>query len=208
MWNEEASLRDYIDWALDVPMFLFKRGNEVISNTGQSFRSFMHEGFGEHRATAEDWTLHLNTLFPEVRLKRTLKDARRGFSAVRLDVRAARAVDRTHVRRDCPRRSRATDGGMDLRQMETLRATAAMQGLRAEFDGGKLAHTAERILQIARDGLERRHRLHPVTGQDETMYLNSLAELVERGWTPADRVLDGFEGQEPPRSEVLRRIRP
>ncbi len=30
---------DYIEWALDAPMFLFKRDNQVVENTGQTFRA-------------------------------------------------------------------------------------------------------------------------------------------------------------------------
>src|SRR6185369_11036529 len=65
--------QDYIEWALDAPMFLVKRGNEVIENTGQSFRSFMKHGFKGHYPNLKDWETHLNTLFPEVRLKRTIE---------------------------------------------------------------------------------------------------------------------------------------
>src|SRR6185369_13044251 len=64
---------DYVEWALDAPMFLVKRGTEVVENTGQSFRSFMKHGFRGHRPTSKDWETHLNTLFPEVRLKRTIE---------------------------------------------------------------------------------------------------------------------------------------
>ena len=63
----------YVEWALDAGMFLFKRGQQVIANTGQTFRSFLRDGYGEHRATYSDWVLHLNTLFPEVRLKKTIE---------------------------------------------------------------------------------------------------------------------------------------
>jgi glutamate--cysteine ligase len=51
---------DYVEWALDAPMFLIKRGAEVIENTGQSFRSFMKHGFRGHRPTLKDWETHLN----------------------------------------------------------------------------------------------------------------------------------------------------
>ena len=44
---------DYVEWALDAPMFLVKRGGEVIENTGQSFRSFMKHGFARPPPDAE-----------------------------------------------------------------------------------------------------------------------------------------------------------
>ncbi|RYE92961.1 MAG: glutamate--cysteine ligase, partial [Myxococcales bacterium] len=73
VWHEGSTYADYVEWALDVPMFLFKRGGQPVENTGQSFRSFLRHGFRGHRASAGDWEMHVNTIFPEVRLKRTLE---------------------------------------------------------------------------------------------------------------------------------------
>ena len=42
-------------------------------NTGQSFRSFWKDGFEGHKPNLDDWKTHLNTLFPEVRLKKTIE---------------------------------------------------------------------------------------------------------------------------------------
>jgi glutamate--cysteine ligase len=73
MWDAHASFEKYIAWALDIPMFLVKRAGHVVHNTGQTFRAFMRDGFQGTEATAEDWTTHLGTLFPEVRLKKTIE---------------------------------------------------------------------------------------------------------------------------------------
>ncbi|HTQ02879.1 MAG TPA: glutamate-cysteine ligase family protein, partial [Polyangiaceae bacterium] len=74
LWRlERPTYRDYVEWALDAGMFLFKRGERVLKNTGQTFRAFLADGFEGERATLEDWRLHLNTLFPEARLKNTLE---------------------------------------------------------------------------------------------------------------------------------------
>ncbi|MEO7037023.1 MAG: glutamate-cysteine ligase family protein, partial [Polyangiaceae bacterium] len=65
--------RDYVGWALDAGMFLIKRHGRPVTNTGQKFRDFMQNGYEGERATFGDWKLHLNTLFPEARLKSTLE---------------------------------------------------------------------------------------------------------------------------------------
>src|SRR4029077_20358528 len=54
-------------------MSLDNRAGQVIVNTGQSLRAFYKDGFAGHRATLDDWRLHLDTLFPEVRLKKTIE---------------------------------------------------------------------------------------------------------------------------------------
>ena len=69
----QPGYRDYVEWALDAGMFLIKRHGQPVLNTGQKFRDFMHNGYQGERATFGDWKLHLNTLFPEARLKSTLE---------------------------------------------------------------------------------------------------------------------------------------
>ena len=74
LWGvTKPGYRLYVEWALDAGMFLFKRAGKVVVNTGQTFRSFLADGFEGHRATIGDWKLHLQTLFPEARLKNTLE---------------------------------------------------------------------------------------------------------------------------------------
>jgi glutamate--cysteine ligase len=65
-----ASFRDYVDWALDVPLYFVLRGGRYRTEvTGVPFRRFLDTGLDGQRATLDDWRLHLTTLFPEVRLK-------------------------------------------------------------------------------------------------------------------------------------------
>ncbi len=41
---------DYIEWALDAPMFLVKRGTEIVENArAVTFRRFMKDGFRHPR---------------------------------------------------------------------------------------------------------------------------------------------------------------
>ena len=64
-----ASFTDYVEWALDVPLFFIYRHKRYITAPGVTFRKFMNEGYAGERATLADWELHLSTLFPDTRLK-------------------------------------------------------------------------------------------------------------------------------------------
>jgi glutamate--cysteine ligase len=69
-FRDDAGFIDYVRWALDVPMyFILRRGEYRTSVTGVPFRQFLEHGADGERATIDDWSLHLTTLFPEVRLK-------------------------------------------------------------------------------------------------------------------------------------------
>ena len=66
----------YVDYALDVPMYFIKRGDDYIDVAGSSFRDLFagkHPAVPGERATLSDWSNHVSTIFPEVRLKRYLE---------------------------------------------------------------------------------------------------------------------------------------
>lgn len=66
------SLERYVDWALEAPMLFLRRAGEY-RDTGLTFRGFLEQGHQGERATAQDWSDHLSTLFPEVRIKKILE---------------------------------------------------------------------------------------------------------------------------------------
>jgi glutamate--cysteine ligase len=180
-----ATYRDYIDWALSVPMFLIKRNDRPIANTEQTFRDFMKHGKDGHRATFADWQTHLNTLFPEVRLKRTIEvrsadsqNLRNApalsalwagllYDEVALDAADQRTHDFTHE------------------ELVQLRAQVWEDGLAAPWRGEPLTRLAKDIVEIARGGLSRRARKDQ-RGRDETVYLDVLQEVWASGRSPSD----------------------
>lgn len=189
LWKEDATLRDYVEWALDAPMFLIKRGGKVVGNTGQTFRMFLEAGMDGHRATAADWEAHLRTLFPEVRLKQTLEV--RGADATPIRYAAALPALWTGILYDALALSDADSltEGFTYAELEAARPRIAEQGLSARLHGKPLAFYAERILDIARRGLARRARSRG-NAEDEAIYLGPLMRLVERGQCPADELVE------------------
>ncbi len=68
--------RDYVEYALDVPMYLLIRDHEYIDLTrppGITFRQYMERGLGGSARPSEDWANHLTTIFTEVRLKKYIE---------------------------------------------------------------------------------------------------------------------------------------
>lgn len=204
LWKKNATYIDYVEWALDVPMFMFKRDGKKMVNTGQTFRSFFKTGFQGHRALASDWQMHLNTLFPEVRLKKTIEvraaDAQGAkmacalpalYSGILYDAKALAEAD-------------ALTHDWTLDEVTALRKDVPQKGLGARFRVGTLVPIAEKLLTIAEGGLERRAFLSP-SGNDERVHLARLKELVEKGETPADRLLQGLDRFVDPRAEILAR---
>jgi glutamate--cysteine ligase len=203
-----TSFEDYVTWALDAPMFLVKRGETVIENTGQSFRSYMRHGFHGEHATLKDWETHLNSLFPEVRLKRTIEV--RGADSLPSKLICALPALWTGIFYDGKAMDEAEELTRDFTfaELEALRPGVVDAGLRAEWRGAPLADLAEKVLEIASGGLQRRARLNG-SGQDERIHLAKLVALVEKAWCPADVLTEGIEKIPPAdlKREILTRAR-
>ncbi len=192
LWKKDAGYADYIEWALDVPMFLFKRNGQVFANTGQTFRSFWKDGFAGHKPNQTDWQTHLNTLFPEVRLKKTIEvrsaDAQNASIACALPALWAGLFYDAKALDDAD--ALTSDWTHD--EWSPLRNEIHMTGVRTKFRGEKLSKIALTILDIADGGLERRARLNP-KGKDERVHTAPLRRLVEKDQTPADALLEKID---------------
>jgi glutamate--cysteine ligase len=207
LWKADSSFEDYVEWALDVPMFLVKRNGKVVANTGQTFRAFWKDGFQGEEADIHDWELHLNTLFPEVRLKHTIEV--RGNDAQPTRFAAAIPAIFTGVFYDDTALGEAEVlvESLTFDEMEALRKEIAKLGLKAKLRGRPLAELAEKVLGVAKAGLVRRGR-RSAEGHDETVHLAALEPLVERGECPADLLVAEFP-KDPAAftAEVVRRTR-
>jgi glutamate--cysteine ligase len=203
MWGTRASFDRYVEWALDVPMFLFKRGGRAIANTGQTFRSFWRNGYDGHFATIEDWTLHLNTLFPEVRLKRTIEI--RGADMQSAELACALPALWTGILYDegALAAAEALVDGWTHDEVAKLRAQVWHDGLRTSFRGQALARVAEQMVSIAEGGLERRRLVDAATGNDERGYLAPLRKLVGQGKTPADVLVENVARAKDPKRAIV-----
>jgi glutamate--cysteine ligase len=191
VWRDAATFRDYVEWALDVPMFLFKRDGAIVANTGQTFRAFWKDGFEGHRANGDDWQLHLNTLFPDVRLKRTIEI--RGADSQPRDTAPALAALYAGLFYD----DRAIDAARSMvepwthSEVDAARSKVWREGLGTKLGGKQLAAWAEQILDIARHGLQRRAN-KDAKGRDESVYLDPIVKLASQGKSAASR-LDGVK---------------
>lgn len=207
MWDATATFARYIEWALDVPMFLVKRGSQVVHNTGQTFRAFMRDGFAGTQATADDWLAHLGTLFPEVRLKKTLEI--RGADSLPYDLTPALPAlckglfyDETALLR-----AEALVARVTYEEAERARSEIAARGLAAELGGRPLLELARELEDIGRTGLANLQSRACDARGDEGVYLDPLKELLARSECPADALLKALDLTAPLAPQVVSRCR-
>ena len=188
----------YCDYALDVPMYFVFRDGQYLDAAGLSFRDFLDGRLsilpGE-TPTVADWTDHLSTAFPEVRLKSFLE--MRGADGGRWSKICALPALWVGLLYDQGALDAAWDevGAWSIEERQTLRDAVPRQGLHAAVPGGgTLRDLGARILDISAAGLTARARLN-ASGDNEGGFLDPLRETIASGKTPAERLLDRYTGE-------------
>ena len=68
--NDGMTFKDYVNLLLNTPMIFINRENRTVDINGRlTFKQFMDKGFEGFTANIDDWALHSNLYFPEVRLR-------------------------------------------------------------------------------------------------------------------------------------------
>ncbi len=196
-FEDGFGFEQYVDYALDVPMYFVRRGGRYLDASGLSFRDFMAGKLsilpGE-RPALDDFVDHISTIFPEVRLKRFLE--MRGSDAGVWDRLCAYTAFWTGLLY-CP--TCLDDAwqmvkGWSAADREMLRQGVRTLGLKTPLpDGRPMQALAVDVMALARKGLKNRGR-RSASGDDETGYLMELDEIAASGITPAERLLARYHG--------------
>jgi glutamate--cysteine ligase len=196
VFEEGFGYERYCDYALDVPMYFVYRDGRYIDVAGESFRDFLEGKLPQlpgEKPTVTDWTDHLSTAFPEVRLKSFLE--MRGADGGRWSRICGLPALWVGLLYD----GQALDAAWDLVKhwsiegREKFRHDVPRLALETVTpDGESMRDFAGRVLDIAADGLTRRARLNSA-GDNEGGFLDPLRDVVTTGMTPADRLLAKYK---------------
>lgn len=198
-WKQDASYEDYIEWALDAPMFLIARADKSILNTGQTFRDFFENGFEGHRPTLTDWDEHLTTLFPEVRLKRTLELRSTDSQSLSMVCALPALWKGLLYDEQASQTLEAVLSELSFEQVKTAQQAIPNQASTAQLAGRSLREWGQELVDIAKRGLERLGNING-DGQSETIFLEPLIKLD--GVSPAELWLEKM-GNNPSLEDIL-----
>jgi glutamate--cysteine ligase len=198
VFKPDFGFEDYAEWALDVPMYFVVRDGKYHDCTHVTFRQFMNGALkGEIKdwePTMGDWTNHLSTLFPDVRLKRFLE---------------MRGADGGPWRRICAlpafwvgllyddtslADAEALTKDWSFEDVIAMRDAVPEKGLKAEIRGKAVLDVARDAVAISKAGLKARNRLNG-EGQDESIFLQPLDEVLAKKTTMAEDMLALYHGR-------------
>jgi len=202
IFEEGFGFERYADYALDVPMYFVIRDARYVNVAGENFRAFLKGELPQlpgEKPTIRDWENHLSTLFPEVRLKQFL-EMRGADMGDEASVTALSALW-TGLLYDDVALETAWElvAEWDEHVMHVLREEVPETALFTPWPAdvlrfGDVKDAAREIVGIASAGLARRGVLND-KGEDESIYLAPLEEIIQRDETPAEYWLRRYRGE-------------
>ena len=190
----DVSFVHYVEYALDVPMYFIIRNKDYIDMTHMNFRQYLERGHNGERATIEDWSDHLTTLFPETRIKRYVEVRSVDSQPPDLMPALSALLKGVFYDNDCLQAGWDLVKGWTWDERMQIYLDSHRDALRARVRRYALLELARELLQIAWEGLRRQRALN-VQGDDETIYLKPLKSLLDDGKCPADILIEKWEGE-------------
>jgi len=192
-FDKSMSFEKYMDYALDIPMYFLYRDGVYLSLNKMTFRDFMNNGFKMQSnrltyPTIDDWSTHLTTLFPEVRLKQFIE--MRGADGGMPDKIMALSSFWVGLLYDSNSLKSAYDLISDWTPDEIveLRENIILFGLNAKFRSKKIDKILLEILNLSSKGLSARG-IFNIHGESEEKYLKPLFSIIENKETSADYLI-------------------
>jgi glutamate--cysteine ligase len=198
VFSYEFNFESYADYALNVPMYFIKRNNEYIDMTSLSFNDFINNkcnSAGEKfEPSINDWSDHISTLFPQVRLKQYLEV--RSIDACSWKVICAPSAFWTGILYDDESMNEAYRLMQDWTDEERLFLNLQVpeHGLNTKFRNQTILQIANKLLEISEQGLKRRNILSSDKKYNEVHYLSAVKENLSKGMSPADLMLEKYHG--------------
>jgi glutamate--cysteine ligase len=196
VFDDDFGYERWVDYLLDVPMYFTYQDDRYVDVAGASFRDFLAGKLAALpgvRPTLRDWSDHMTTTFPEVRLKQFLE--MRGADGGPWNRLCALPALWVGLLYDDTALDAAWDLVKDFSMAErhALRDGVPRQALKLPFRGATVRELALEALKIAGHGLARRARRNE-HGADETIFLEPLLDFAELNQTPAERKLELYHG--------------
>lgn len=190
-FRKDSSFKDYVDWALDVPMYFIERDGIKYTLGHPTFRQFLE---GKYKSddqekrlspTYEDWLLHLSTLFPETRFRNYLELRSMDMNPIPVQTALLAFIENLFYDPTAFRQAIDLVSSQDYQQTLELTVEACKKGLDAKLNGAPLRETCKTLLHLAQEACNRRPLnncvlLDPLFEKLETWSLNTLIKSINK----------------------------
>lgn len=177
--NREDLFQAYTEYALSVPLMFLRRENQWYTPPPLTFARYLEKGWGSFSPAQEDWVLHLNGLFPPVRLREYIEIRYFDVQPLFLNMGILALVKGIFY-------SSQLDAALEafflpFRALVQLYKKVWQQGIEACWKGYRVREGLTKLFQMADQGLKELLALG-LSSSEEQNYLETLrAHFQEHG---------------------------
>jgi len=180
--------KDYIDEVMRTPMIFIIRNEKPVEIFGKiNFEQFMEGGFEGYTATLDDFRLHANLYFPEVRLRNFIEIRNHDCANHGMQYSILAIYKGLLYNKKALADVENLVSKFSYSDIMELRYNVPRNALDVKIKKYKTKDIANEILQIAQAALKE-------NGQGEEKFLEPILELTPYGLSPADLILSSWNG--------------
>ena len=179
-FTDRMTFRDYVNRLLDTPMIFINRENRTVSLNGRlTFRQFMKDGYEGFEANIDDWKLHSNLYFPEVRLRNFIEIRNHDCVGGGLEYSVPAIYKGIMYNNDASDEAEKLLGIYFPKEIQELRYNVAKYGIHSKIRHQKVLEICTQLVNISYNSLKNQK-----TGEEQ--FLEPVIKLLKQKKMPAD----------------------
>ena len=196
LFFENLDFEKYAEFVMNFPILFIQQNHQYISGRKYTFKDFMNGKIDEigNRLPAEyDLTTHLSTIFTENRLKKYIE--LRSMDTCGWDCLCAGPAFNIGMFYGNLDEAYELVSSWETDKIINAYLEAPQKGFNTQLMGKDLLYWTTALLNISRKGLEKRDIISK-KGNNETIFLNHLQNVVDNKTTNADHMISKFSNNE------------
>ena len=179
-FNPDMTFKDYINLLLETPMIFINRENATVDINGRiTFKQFMDKGFEGFIPTLDDWKLHSNLYFPEVRLRNFIEIRNHDCVGGGLEYSIPAIYKGIMYSKSAMEEVESILNKFTVNEIRELRYDVAKLALSSKIAGVPILNVCKEFAEIAYYTLK-------TNGNGEEKYLLPLTKMLKSGKCPSD----------------------
>ena len=179
-FQDGMSFKDYVNRLLDTPMIFINRQNRTVSLNGSlTFKQFMEKGYEGFEADIDDWKLHSNLYFPEVRLRNFIEIRNHDCVGGGLQYSIPAIYKGIMYNSDALKSIDEMLSAYSYNEINELRYNVARYGTGAKIRRHGILDICKEIVKISSASLKSE-------GIGEEKFITPIAELLKKNKLPCD----------------------
>ena len=179
-FNNSIGFKEYISILLDTPMIFINRDGKHFNINGKlTFKQYMEKGFEGIYPTMNDWKLHSNLYFPEVRLRNFIEIRNHDCVGNNLEYAIPALYKGIMYSKSAIDEVKDILKQFSANNIRELRYKIPKSAIHTKINGKSILPICKELVEIAYYTLK-------TEGEDEEKFLEPLIENLKKGKCPAD----------------------